>query len=259
MAENRHFSFLLTIISYDMGMADNDDHKPSGVDFVEIDTATYVAAKIFGAVALPSGTPSAKAAFIEAAANAATILDGAENFVMGAGGAGGPLNDQTRAERQRKNDDDNLDYLISIGERAQEEREREEWMRTRSTVAGVTMTGAEWAQLADRLRTDSGLKEEILAAFRKRGMTDEEADRRYERVADVAAIAAKPPSQRTEQEVETFEKAKGDPSFRQDLNEARSLDSAHTAAAPSATVKADISPRSEPIKLVAVEVAGPSF
>lgn len=50
-----------------------------------------------------------------------------------------------------------------------------------------------------------------------------EAEQLYERVADTAAIAAKPPSQRTEAETERFEKAKGDPAVQQGIKEANEL------------------------------------
>ena len=186
----------------------------------QVDTATLVAAKTFGSIALPKNISAAKAAFIEAAADTAQNAVGAENFVIG---VNGPINEPTRAERQRHADEDNLDYLISIGEEAQEqrrlEREREEWSHTRSTVGGVTMTGAEWRKLAERLRTDDDLHRRLIDAFEKRGMTAAEAETRYVRVADVAGIAAIPEGQRTEDQVAAFERAKADPAFSQDMRD----------------------------------------
>lgn len=51
-------------------------------------------------------------------------------------------------------------------------------------------------------------------------MSEGEAKRRYERVADVAELAAIPESQRTEAQTHKYEQAQADPAFKQDMREA---------------------------------------
>lgn len=143
-----------------------------------------------------------------------------------------------------------------------ERREREEWMRTQSTVGGITMTGAEWAQFADRLRNDEDLRRRVIDALEKRGMTKAEAEARYERVADISEIAAKPPSQRSEQEAETFKRAQADPTLAQDMKEAINADrlSRGPSAAPQATDSVTAPPATaEPAHRTVTNVAGPGF
>lgn len=207
-------------------MAENDEPGAGAID-LKVDPSTYVLAAIFGIVAFPPNMPEHLKQ---------SILDKAEQARTADGSIGGNRMDQDERRREavRESEDDNLSALANIAQQEREEREREEWARTKSTVAGVTMTGTEWAQLAERLRNDGELREEIMAAFRKRGMSEEEAERRYERVADITAIAAKPESQRTEQEAEDFEKAKADPSFEQDMNVVQSITKQEPAAARSA-------------------------
>ncbi len=81
-----------------------DDEHNSALQF---DAATYVAAKIFGEVALPLHVPFAKAAAINAQANFAQVLDTAGMTIGGV--LGGPLDQKTREERQKERDDAALD------------------------------------------------------------------------------------------------------------------------------------------------------
>lgn len=68
-------------------MAGTDDTGDTRVDLDEIDTATYVAAKIFGEVTLPKGISAAKADFIEASANFAQMLSYNPTIGVFGGGA----------------------------------------------------------------------------------------------------------------------------------------------------------------------------
>lgn len=95
------------------------------------------------------------------------------------------------------------------------------------------MTGAEWAKLADRLRDDDDLRRRIMDVFEKRGMTKQEAEARYERVADIAEIAAIPPSQRTDEQKATMKQAEADPTLKQDMKDVQSVAQEIASAKPA--------------------------
>lgn len=175
----------------------------------QVNASLYKLAATFGPVSFPKGMPNYKQIAILENAERERSADG--NFFVD-----GP--DEERRREEKRNGDDNLSRLADIV--AEEQQERDRWSRTQSTVGGVTKTGAEWVTFAKRLREDDELREQIIAAFRKRGMSEEEAERRYERVADVAEIAAIPESQRTEAQTHKYEQAQADPAFKQDMREA---------------------------------------
>jgi hypothetical protein len=154
----------------------------------QVDASALALAAVFNSVAFPPNLPE----YLKE-----IILDRAEQArdAEGSFAADNTMNPEDRRRKaERDADDDNLSQLANIVQQQRDEREREEWSRTKSTVAGVSMTGAEWAQLAERLRNDSELKEALISKFQKRGMSAVDAEHLYERVADTTTIAAKPPS-----------------------------------------------------------------
>jgi len=198
----------------------------------QFDPATYVASAVFNAVAFPANMPEYLKRHIEAEAAFAQRLDDAGMTIGGANG--GPIGEMTKAERNKKAGDEAADYLSILSEKFErEEREREEWSHTVSTVAGVSMTGKEWAQLAERLRNDEDLHRRLIEIYRARGMTGAEAEARYDRIAEVATIAAIPPSQRTEAQKVTMKDANSEPSIGRDLADARTAMSKNDLPAPS--------------------------
>jgi hypothetical protein len=76
----------------------------------------------------------------------------------------------------------------------------------------------------------------VIGAFKARGMSDAEAERRYNRVTDVADAMKVPPSQRTEEQTAVIEKAKGDPTFEADIQVAN----AFAQKQPGANATADL-------------------
>ena len=194
----------------------SDNSRNSGR---QVNASVYTLAAVFGAVTLPDGMPDYLKEHIEREANFAQMLDTAGLTIGGFGG--GPLDQKTKEERQQEHDDEAGAQLAATFEEIEHQREREEWSHTLSTVGGVEMTGAEWRTLAQRLRDDQDLHRRLIEAFEKRGMTEAEAETRYERVADVAEIAAIPPGQRTEEQTAAFEKANADPSFNADMADAK--------------------------------------
>jgi hypothetical protein len=225
-------------------MAEIDDRANNPIDLrrdniedaeAQVDASALALAKVFGTAAFPSNMPD----FLKEAilARADQARNAAGDLVID------NRMDASDPKSRREREEDTADFVsqwVQNQQQMQADREREEWAHAKSTVGGVTMTGAEWAAMAKRLREDDKLREEILGLFRRRGMTDEEAERRYQRVINVAEIAAIPSSQRTEEQQHEFEKAKADPSFARDMHEAESLiekDSSRQLAAVGPNLK----------------------
>lgn len=137
-----------------------DLQRDSNIDAeVQVDASLYKLAAVFGVVAFPPGMPDYQKIAILEAAEQARKAEGS----FAADNTTNPADRRRKAERDA--DDDNLSQLANIVQQQREEREREEWAKTKSTVAGITMTGAEWAQLAERLRNDRELKDGLISKF----------------------------------------------------------------------------------------------
>lgn len=197
-------------------------------DTRQFDVATYVAALAMNpAASIPHDFPEWLKAHIES--QAAVVRQAAVEF-------GGSLTNDPNSPEAKREREERADAAINAQMAILQQQERAEWARTPSTVGGVTMTGEEWDKLAKRLRNDDELRERVLTAFQKRGISETEAEARYERVADVAEIMAIPPSQRTAEEKETVRKADADPTFKQDMTDMKDIAapaSQHGAAAKS--------------------------
>ena len=199
-------------------------------DSEQFDLAVYTAAATFNAVAFPPNMPEEVKQEIEARAERARQANPNINFAT---------DDPSGVEAKKKREadaDDRADLQLSLILQEQQ-REREAWMRTPSTVGGVTMTGEEWSELSKRLRSDDDLRARIMDAFMRRGMTEAEAERRCDRVADIAEIMALPPAQRTEEQQAKVEKADADPTFKQDVRDVERLSSDYDAPSPEAPFK----------------------
>lgn len=162
----------------------------------QVDASGLTLAAVFGPVAFPASMPDYQKQ---------AIMDHAERERDAAGdlvidnrlNPNDPRQHQARADAD---EDDNLAQYAQLVRQEHEEREREEWARTKSTVGGVTMTGAEWERFAARLRNDEDLRRRLIEAFEKDGATREEAELRVDRAAKAAKAASKPPGQRDEDE-----------------------------------------------------------
>lgn len=196
----------------------------------------YVSA--FNAVALPKSLSPGLRATIEARSEQARDMAEEAGFALARDH--GSTDMRLKEQRQRQVDDEAIDRFASVAQQESQrrEREREEWAKTKSTVAGVTMTGGEWAQLAERMRNDEEFRRKLIETFEARGMSQAEAEARYERVADISEIAAKPPGQRSEQEAETFKRAQADQTLAQDLKDTTRLaaDDPTAKSLPSSTI-----------------------
>lgn len=227
-----------------MGMDEDNEGDPPSIDLqrdstndterqVDAIASAIAPSLVFGAVALPPGLPDYRKIELESRTEQAKISAQEAGFV--AADTGRVFDGKTLQERERDKDEENRLYVASVVQEVEQrlERERQEWARTSSTVGGVTMTGAEWAKLADRLRDDDDLRRRIMDVFEKRGMTKQEAEARYERVADIAEIAAIPPSQRTDEQKATMKQAEADPTLKQDMKDVQSVAQEIASAKPA--------------------------
>lgn len=182
----------------------------------QVDASAYALAAVFGSVALPLGMPDyRKAAILD---RAEQDRDAAGDMVIDNRMHAGP--EQLRRKQEEVESDDTISQYVQFGEQRQrEQRERAEWSQKRSTVGSVTMNGAEWAQLADRLRENGDLRQKLIETFERRGATHEEAVTRVDLVAEAAHVASIPPNQRTEEQRALMD----DPRIASDLETADSL------------------------------------
>lgn len=199
---------------------DNDDPQAG--------LATYVAALTFNRVALPPNISEAAKRHIE---------DKAERERELAADVLGDTLRLSKSEREEEKAKDASARMANALEQQRQVEELEQWMQTPSTIGGVTMTGEEWKLLSERLRGDEAFQRRLMELFMARGMTEEEAQERIDRVADVAEIMAIPPSQRTEEQNEIVERAKTDPGFKQDARDAERLSADYNASSPEPASK----------------------
>ncbi|MEN2711540.1 hypothetical protein ACQKOH_03695 [Sphingomonas sp. NPDC092331] len=181
----------------------------------QFDIAAYAAARAFNNSAYPPGMPDWVQAAIEA--RAVDICEAAKDNL-----ALDELSEPGAKEKRRKEAGETTEaqfgFIIQ-----QQQREREEWLKSSVTVAGTTMTGAEWQDLSKRLREDDDFRDKLMQLFIARGMSRDEAEARVERVAEVAEIAAIPESQRTDEQKRYFSNAQADPTFKKDAEGAQTL------------------------------------
>ena len=240
----------------------HDDEHDSGE---HVDASVYTLAAVFGAVAFPPGMPDyRKTAILD---HAEQDKDAAGDFIID--NRINPDDPRRRQAMADADDDDNLSQLAQIVRQEHEEREREEWSRTKSTVAGVAMTGAEWARVADRLHNDEELRRRLIEVLEAKGATHDEAIDRVDRVATVADAAATPPTQRTKDQKDVLRQAESDASLRRDvqtvtsaMNDANLPRSALNSSFTSAVAGATPPPMLPPIRVApppVVAMNGPGF
>lgn len=185
---------------------------------LDVDAATDVAAKFFND--LPLRASFARAAHIEAQADMAMRLEGAENFTNAA---------MVRMQPGRGVDDEENDDNASVGKAIvrsaldqmtrDQERQREEHLRSTSTFAGVAMTGAEWKGLSDALSQDSPLRRWLMERMKRDGKTEREAEELTRQMGRTAAIMAKPESESTAEDRAFLDRVEQDPEIQHYLAE----------------------------------------
>lgn len=209
-------------------------------DDAQIDIASAVASRAFGG-GISLRIPFWKATAIEAEAGRVQNLDADKTLI----GSGGPIGQKSREQLKAEQEEESRERLSTLLALVEDQREFEEWLRTKSSIGGVEMTGREWGEFADRLRNDEKLRQKIIDAFEAQGMSEAEANSRYERVTNVADAMKVPPSQRTEEQTALIEKAKTDPAFGSDIKTANGFYSG--GQAPKAEVARTAAPTSTPV------------
>lgn len=199
---------------------------------MDVDTATNVAAKFFND--LPLNVSFARAARIESEAEMAQRLEGAENFTNAA---------ILRGQPGRYDDDDLEDdrssskiFIRSALDqiKREQERQREEHMRSMATFAGVAMTGAQWQGMSEALSQDSPLRRWLIDRMKRDGKTEREAEELARQMGRAAAIMAKPEGERTSDERAFLDRVEQNPDMH------RYLDAADRFGRdPAAAVSAD--------------------
>lgn len=89
-----------------------------------------------------------------------------------------------RSGDAESDDDDDDDMYVEFAEERHRERERREYERREQTIGNVTMTGAEWLELADELKRDGPLRQWLVGQIMaNENKTREEAERDADQVA----------------------------------------------------------------------------
>lgn len=188
-----------------VGLLSDDKNKEGGE---QADFATAVAAKIFGQSL--SGK-FAESALVNMEANAFQNSEGAERYIIGKGGAiktVGGISEDDRSEKRRE------DFARALDVMAELEQQRKEWAETESTFGNITMLGADWQAFSDELRSDGPLRKWLIDRSIAQGKSEAEANKDADRIADLMAIQAIPPKQRTPEQQKQLNDANNDPEIR---------------------------------------------
>jgi len=141
-----------------------------------------------------------KAAAVQSAANFLQRTSDGALFSNQTNGPNAGLSSQDK-------DDDEDPAVSELREAVERQKERDEWAHTESTLAGVTMTGEEWADLSEEVKSGP-LRKWLTDRMKKDGMTDDEAERMADKVAELERIQSIPEALRTEQERKTYSDGK---------------------------------------------------
>lgn len=132
-----------------------------------------------------------------AQANASYLQNapGSELFILP---NNGPIENLPGGEKKTE-EEKALDAMRENAELLQEElkRQRDEWARTESTFAGITMTGAEWSELSDDLKQDSPLRRWLIEKMKRDGKTTAQAEGMADKLSELTHIQSIPKEQRT--------------------------------------------------------------
>lgn len=112
-----------------------------------------------------------------------------------------PREETRRSERKDREEEMLRDFRQDARQRLQQmQEELEEHRKREQTLGGVTMTGQEWADAADKIRNDDRTRGRLLDYLMSQGLTREQAEREANVFADASAAMSKPESQRTQAE-----------------------------------------------------------
>ncbi|MCC7266680.1 MAG: hypothetical protein IT546_04975, partial [Caulobacteraceae bacterium] len=105
---------------------------------------------------------------------------------------------EDREEKKRKAEEEAEEEFEGSVDRVKaeekREREREAWSKSTHRFGTVEMTGEEWGRLADKLKSDTALRNWLLAKMKKDGMTDAQALTMLDKVALATKMQSMPKS-----------------------------------------------------------------
>lgn len=166
-------------------------------------TTDAVAAAVFG-------LKGAFSQHVAMEANAFQNQLGSERFILGKGGGiktAGGISEDDRDEKRRE------DFALALDLMADQARERKEWSMTESTLADVTMTGANWELISDSLSNDTDARKLLLAQMIADGYSEEEANQMVDEIALAARGQSMPKGDRTPDMNAAIDKVNQDPAL----------------------------------------------
>lgn len=170
--------------------------------------ATYVA-PIFNAVAYPANLPNFK---IEALEREAALIQQQPSHIVFLDNDS-RSNPEAKAKREREADD-RADVQIGIimqNQQWEQERQREEWMRTEHSFAGQTLTGKQWSEIASDLKEGGTGHDWLIHYLMQHGQSHQDAEKAVKDMQLAASGMSKPARDRTSDEVAAMKRVKENP------------------------------------------------
>lgn len=135
-----------------------------------------------------------------------------------ANNGGGSENVWTRNTEDRKRDEREKDREESLSDTRQNARQAQQQraeelraMREQETVGNVTMSRAEWGDLATAIRTDEKTRNWFIEYYMQQGLTKAQAEQKTKETEELAAALAKPANQRTPADIAAITRGRNDP------------------------------------------------
>ena len=148
---------------------------------------------------------------------------------------------EDREEKKRKAEEDAEEEFEGSVDRVKaeekREREREAWAQSTHRFGNVELTGEEWGQLADKLKSDTALRNWLLAKMKKDGMTDAQALTMLDKVALATEMQSMPKSDWTPEMKALDQEMKDNPELGETIK--GYTDAAHNAERSGQHLKAD--------------------
>lgn len=130
---------------------------------------------------------------------------------------GGPLDGKEAKEiEEEKTQQENI-AILRDQMQSEEERQREqlEWSQSTHSAFGANLTGKQWGELSDKLKSSKELEEWLIQRLMRDGRSREEAERKAKQMQKVYDNMRKPESELSYAERQQRKAAKADPDFTQ--------------------------------------------
>jgi hypothetical protein len=118
--------------------------------------------------------------------------------------------ERKRDEREKDREDERGDYRQNARQALQQRAEELRAMREQETVGNVTMSRAEWGDLATAIRTDEKTRNWFIEYYMQQGLTKAQAEQKTKETEELAAALAKPANQRTPADIAAITRGRND-------------------------------------------------